>query len=241
MIVYIYDNTFEGLLTCIHEAYYSSIKPEAIYSKKVYAHNLIDTAINVETDTNKSVKVYEAIKSKISKSSLKKVYHVYLSELKESSNLIFSYVRMGVKLGQEIELHKHNDIVLNIDKISKNIYLERHRFTGFVRFKQVDNILYSSIEPDSNIVGLLGNHFKNRLLNEYFIINDSKRNIALVYYKSNYYLTTLDKDLLKYLNESEDSGKYKDLWKDYFKSINIEERENPKLQKRNMPYRYWKT
>ena len=72
MVVYIYDNTFEGLLTCIYEAYYSSIKPEAIYSKKVYKHNLIDEAINIETDTSKSIKVYDAIESKISKSSLKK-------------------------------------------------------------------------------------------------------------------------------------------------------------------------
>ncbi|MGL5152900.1 MAG: DUF4130 domain-containing protein, partial [Clostridium sp.] len=32
---------------------------------------------------------------------------------------------------------------------------------------------------------------------------------------------------------------YTDLWKEYFKSVTIKERTNPKLQKRMMPKRYW--
>lgn len=240
MIVYIYDNTFEGLLTCIYEAYYSNIKPESIYSKLMYEYNLIDTVIEIETNEKKYLKVYEAIENKISKESLKKIYYTCLSELKESANLVFSYVRMGFKIGKDIELHKNNDIVLSIDKIAKSVSLERHRFTGLVRFKQVDNILYSTIEPDNNIVSLLGEHFKNRLSNEYFIINDAKRDIALVYNKAYYYITKLDDKMLSYLNNKDDCGDYKNLWKSYFNATNIKERENLKLQKRNMPYRYWK-
>lgn len=240
MIVYIYDSTFEGLLTCIYEAYYSNIKPESIYSELIYEYNLIDNVIKIETNEKKYLKVYEAIENKISKESLKKIYYTYLSESTESANLIFSYVRMGFKIGKDIELHKNNDIVLSIDKIAKNVSLERHRFTGFVRFKQVDNILYSTIEPDNNIVSLLGEHFKNRLSNEYFIINDIKRDIALIYNKSCYYITKLDDNVIAYLNSNSDCGDYKYLWKNYFNSTNIKERENSKLQKRNMPYRYWK-
>jgi probable DNA metabolism protein len=147
---------------------------------------------------------------------------------------------MGFKIGKDIELHKNNDTVLNIDKLAKRVSLERHRFTGFVRFKEINNILYSSIEPDFNIVGLLGNHFKNRLTNEYFIINDAKRNIALVYNKEDYYLTTLDSNMKDLLENSYDTGEYSDLWRQYFKSTNIKERANSRLQKRSMPTRYWK-
>ena len=44
---------------------------------------------------------------------------------------------MGFKLGKEVELHKNNDIVLNIDKISKKVAYEKHRFTGFVSLKKL--------------------------------------------------------------------------------------------------------
>ena len=240
MNIFIFDATFEGLLTAIYEAYYNEVKPQAIYSSLIYEPNLIDNPINIETDLDKFQKVYNAIERKISKKSLQKIYYCYLSETKESSNLIFSYIRMGFKIGKDIELHKNNDTVLNIDKLAKRVSLERHRFTGFVRFKEINNILYSSIEPDFNIVGLLGNHFKNRLTNEYFIINDAKRNIALVYNKEDYYLTTLDSNMKALLENSYDTGEYSDLWRQYFKSTNIKERANSRLQKRSMPTRYWK-
>lgn len=240
MNVFVFDSSFEGLLTSIYEAYYSDKKPEAIYSSLSYEHNLFDNTIKIETDLDKFQRVYNAIEKKISKESLRKIYYCYLSETKESSNLIFSYIRMGFKIGKDIELHKNNDVVLGIDKLSKRVSLEKHRFTGFVRFKEVNDVLYSSIEPDFNIVGLLGNHFKNRLTNEYFIINDVKRNIALIYNKEDYYLTNLDNDIKSILESTNDTGDYASLWREYFKSTNIKERANSRLQKRSMPIRYWK-
>ena len=36
------------------------------------------------------------------------------------------------------------------------------------------------------------------------------------------------------------NDEFEDLWKNYFVSITIKERANPKLQKRMMPKRYWK-
>ena len=213
MRVFLHDLSFEGLLSAIYDAYYSQNKPERIYCRNFYRENLLDEVVYIETDEVKFEKVFNAIKNKISKDSLNKIYLVFLSEYEESSNLIYDYIRMGFKLGKEVELHKNNDIVLNIDKISKKVAYEKHRFTGFVRFKEVNNVLYSSIEPDFNILPIIANHFKNRLAN----------------------LSKSQKD--KLLN-AKDSGQYEALWKQYFKSTNIKERENLRLQSRMMPKRY---
>ncbi|MGL6106457.1 TIGR03915 family putative DNA repair protein [Romboutsia sp.] len=239
MNVFIYDGSFEGLLSTIYEAYYSSEKPDKIYSKINYEENLLEDVLKIKTDLEKFQKVYNAIENKISKEALRKIYYVYLSEFKESSNLILSYIRMGFKLGYKVDYYKNNDVVLNMDKISKRVSLEKHRFTGFVRFKSINNILYSSIEPDFNILPIIGKHFKNRLSNEYFIIEDVKRNIALVYDKNNYYLTNLSKEQKNVLTNSKEEGAYADLWREYFKATAIVERNNPRLQKRQMPTRYW--
>lgn len=238
MRVFLHDLSFEGLLTAIYHAYYSNNKPDRIYCRNFYRENLLDEVVYIETDIAKFEKVFNAIKNKISKNSLNKIYLVFLSEYEESSNLIYAYVRMGFKLGQEVELHKNNDIVLNIDKISKKVSYEKHRFTGFVRFKEVNNVLYSAIEPDFNILPIIANHFKNRLANEYFIIHDIKRNVAIVYDTNDYYLTSLSELQKDKLLSAKDSGEYEALWKQYFKSTNIKERENPRLQSRMMPKRY---
>lgn len=239
MKVFLYESSFEGLLSAIYDAYYLPIKPDAIYSKLVYENNLIDEVITIKGDSVKFEKVYNAINNKISKKSLNKVYYVFLSETKESSNMIYNYLRMGFKMGKDVELYKHNDIVLNMDKISKKVYYESHRLMGFIRFKKVNNVLYASISPDFNILPLLGSHFKDRLMNEYFIIHDIKRDIALIYDKEDYYLTNLSETQKDILMNTPDEGEYENLWKEYFKSANIEERKNPRLQKRMMPQRYW--
>ena len=199
---------------------------------------MLDEVIHIKTDKIKFEKVYNAVNNKISKESLNKIYLVFLSEYEESSNLIYNYLRMGFKLGKEVELHKNNDIVLNIDKISKKVSYEKHRFTGFVRFKEINGVLYSAIEPDFNILPIIANHFKNRLTNEYFIIHDTKRNLAVVYNKESYQLISLDKSQKEKILSMNNDEDYETLWKQYFKSTNIEERKNPRLQNRMMPKRY---
>ena len=122
MRVFLHDLSFEGLLSAIYDAYYSPNKPERIYCRNFYRENLLDEVVDIKTDEVKFEKVFNAIKNKISKDSLNKIYLVFLSEYEESSNLIYDYIRMGFKLGKEVELHKNNDIVLNIDKISKKVF-----------------------------------------------------------------------------------------------------------------------
>jgi len=39
---------------------------------------------------------------------------------------------------------------------------------------------------------------------------------------------------------AEDEKQYQKLWKEYFKSITIRERLNPKLHRQHMPPRFWK-
>lgn len=39
---------------------------------------------------------------------------------------------------------------------------------------------------------------------------------------------------------AEDEKMFQQLWKQYFKSITIKERINPKLHKQNLPVRFWK-
>lgn len=240
MVSYIYDGSFEGLLTSIYDAYYNKEKPEEIIKQEEYTPSLISKPIYISNDPLKASKVSKGVKVKISPSSLKYIYYVYLSDIEGSGTLIYNYLKLGFKLGKDIDLHLHNNTVLKIHKIVKKVSFEYHRMLGFVRFKSVYNkFLYSPIEPDHNILALITPHFVQRLCNEDFIIHDLKREIAAVYNKAEWSIRTLSRENGINILDSKSELLYENLWKDYFKNITIQDRINPKLQKRLMPKRYW--
>lgn len=239
MICYIYDDTFEGLLTSIYEAYYRKEKPEEIFSNAEFQPTLLTEPVFIESNEEKYIKVYDAIENKISKESLEMIYHVYLSELKGCGTLIYKYIRLGFKLRSSVNLYLHNNIVLNMHKLEKKVIYECHRMLGFVRFNLTENLYYSAIEPEYNILSLIASHFVQRLPNENWIIHDLKRECAIFHNKSQWIIAPFSKENFHNFFKTEDTL-YEALWKEFFHSIAVENRINPKLQKRQMPARYWK-
>ena len=87
MIDYLYDGTFEGLLTCVYHHYYTE-KAAGIYPREDYQPSLLNGFMEVETEEDKADRVYNAIGSKISSYALRLVsvrnaefYHAYREKL----------------------------------------------------------------------------------------------------------------------------------------------------------------
>ncbi|OCA96930.1 TIGR03915 family putative DNA repair protein [Clostridium beijerinckii] len=241
MKIYLYDDTFEGLLTSIYDAFYSNgSPPTSIYGKsQTNTPLLLGDIVEISTDINKFKKVKNAIINKINFLSLKKIYFAFLSNYENKGIIIFNYLKIAFKLGPDVHDFLNIDVIRLIDNITKKVLNECHRFEGFIRFNQIEEkLLYSSIEPDNDILELIGDHFKNRFPREYFIIHDISRQKALIY-NTNFY-EIIDMDMETYEKLKFHNDEYTDLWKTYFKATTIEERKNLKLQCRMMPKRYWK-
>lgn len=240
MKIYMYDDTFEGLLTTIYNAFYDKSSSIDIYGISNYdCPLLLEENIEVITDEKKFRKVKYAIIDKIDILALKKLYMTYLSNHKNKGMIIYKYLKIAFKLGHDVHNFLNIDAIRIVDNISRQVSIESHRFEGFVRFNYIDDkFLYSSIEPDNDILELLGDHFKNRFPREYFIIHDISREKALIYNTAFYEIIEMNKDAYEKLKFHDDE--YMNLWKAYFKSTTIEERKNLKLQCRMMPKRYWK-
>lgn len=239
MLCYIYDGSFDGLLTAIYEAYYRKEVPERILFAEDYQENFLDEKIYIHTDTEKARRVYESIRSKISKRALENIFYTYLSELEDTGIWIYQYLKLGWKMGGGIDDNIADDRVLKIHETRLSIDRERHLMLGLVRFGCLEgNIYYAPIEPKFNIVGLIAPHFVNRLSDQSWIIHDVKRGIGAVYNGEDWIIR--DIDINNELRFDKDEFDYQKLWKEYFKTIAIKNRINPKLQKRNMPMRYWR-
>ncbi|MGE5328499.1 MAG: TIGR03915 family putative DNA repair protein [Deltaproteobacteria bacterium] len=238
-ICYVYDGSFEGLLTAVYEAYYQSQPPDSIVSQTNYQENLLIKKILIQTDCLKADKVYDSIIKKISYEVLQKVYCVFLSELPESATMIYQYLRLGWKLGGKVNFYLSEQKVLDVHTVFKKVTKEKHRMLGLIRFRKIKgNIYYAPIEPDYNIIGLLAPHFSRRFNDQNFIIHDVKRNTAVVYNCSEWIISDFTANQVIALDNDEEN--VQSLWKEFFNSIAIKSKINPRLQKQFMPKRYWK-
>lgn len=240
MICYIFDGTFEGILTCIYESYYTKEDICNISLSNQCNVSLLYEIADIKTDIIKSNKVAQAIKDKLGEDRLLNIYYAYLSEEIGSPYVIFKYIKYAFKAGNTVDM-RADPRVLDLLKIKQRVLLEAHRFLGFVRFQYLNNgILYSSIEPDSNILSIISHHFKNRYIDESFIIHDTKRNIACLKKANNLTYITLSKEIKSTLLKANDNKFYETLWSSYYKSATINERKNLKLMRNHMPKRYFK-
>lgn len=239
MLYYIYDGSFEGLLTAIYEAYYRRQHPDAILSIENLQENLFIEYVQISTDPKKANRVFNSIKSKISSEALRHVSYVFLSELENRGTLIYQYLKLGWKLGRKVDEYLSDNRVLNVHNISRKVSGEAHRMMGLVRFQLLaENIYYSKIEPDYNIISLIAPHFAARMADQDWAIHDIRRNLAALCRNGRYIIIPLSNPNFLILHPEEEQ--YQELWKQYFSKIAIESRIKPRLQRQYMPKRYWK-
>ena len=238
MTDYLYDGTFEGILTCIYHHYYTD-KAAGIYYRENYQASMLGGYMDVKTEEVKAVRVYEAIEKKISPYDLKRIYKAYLSNDPDKETKILKYVVLGFQKGSTVSMLHGNPVVFDIQSIEKKINTEKERMLQFVRFSVMEeDVLYAEIEPDNDVLELLHTHFCNRFSNDPFIIHDIRRSKAMIAFRGKWYISEFHREDASRVSRGE--KQYRSLWKNYFENIAIQERINPRCQKNFMPVRYWK-
>lgn len=238
MLIYVYDGSFEGILTSVFEAFSRKETPDAILPEDGLQQDLFASYSFIQTDPAKSDRVYTSIWKNISEDALKNIYHVFLSEDPDAATLVYRYLKLGWKMGSSVDMFLSDDTVFKIMDINRRVGFEVHRMTGFVRFRQVgEGIYYSSISPDNNIVELLAPHFAERLSDQKWIIHDVRREIAALYNLKEWIVSEFSADEIPDVTDEEKL--YSKLWKRFFATLEIPSRSNPRLQRQLLPRRYW--
>ena len=245
--IFLYDGSFEGLLTAIFESYDRKIVPINIVAEEDHQESLFDTAEVIETDPRKSNRVYAGLRSRTSPGGARRLYRCFLSEQPGIELLIFDFARKCFASEVNIEENYADDTVRTLHEINNKIGREVHRMHAFVRFQRTaDDIFFSVIEPDFNVIPLIGDHFEKRYADQRWIIYDTSRHYGIHYdlHKVEY-ITFAEANHLQFRQLSADILQseeldYQKLWKSYFDAVNIPERRNMKLHLQHVPKRYWK-
>ena len=240
MIDYLYDGSFDGLLTAI---FYGYQEHEEVHIHKAthYAPSFLTITKNIVTESDKAERVYSSIHNKLSTSTLENVYCAYLSEEEGVETLILQYIKLCYQYTDSINLAKNNDIIREIDLAVKHVRFEAHRYNGFVRFKEIRPMLfYAQISPDHHILPLLIEHFEKRFSDQCFMIHDVKRHEVIVYNKEEIFIQKLTPEEAEVLLKTSVDDPFEKLFKAYYTSTTIPERVNIKRRNAYMPKRYFK-
>ena len=248
MNIYIYDSTFEGLLTVVFDAYTYKAFPDRILGGNEVLPLFSIAAFRVVTDAGKAQRVWLGLHKKISKEACGMLSVVFLSELPDVEMLLFRYMQKAFAAATSIEVNFADEDVLQCAKIYRLVGREAERMRMFVRFqKTADDIFFAPIEPKYNVLPLVADFFTDRFGDQKWVVYDVKRRYGLYYdlqKTEEVVFDQLDFDLQTgKLNDAQaaaDERLFQSLWKSYFSSITIKERLNPKLHRQHLPKRFWR-
>lgn len=237
-VIYVYDGTFDGLLSAVFESYASRRLPAAIVENEHVQENFLYAYQTILTDTAKARRVSAAVENKISAQALQTLYYAFLSNVPEKGRLCLDYIRAGFRLGRELDLHLRLDCVSKLQNAALQVKNETHQYLGFVRFAELEGgVFYSGIQPKNHVLPLLSAHFVRRLPQNPWMIHDTNRRLCLVYNGRSCYIAPTD--TIPKLRYSDGEGQYRRLWKLFYDTVEIQARHNERCRMSHMPKRFW--
>ena len=250
MTIFIFDNTFEGLLTSVFEAYSRRTFPDALLPEGEPLPLFHEEVFTVITEEEKAKRVWRGLQKKLSSGALSCLAQCWLAEEAETPMLLFRYIRKAIDAPRSIETNFADPDVLEFSRMWKRVDWERLRMLQFIRFqKAADGTFFAAVEPEKNALPLAIDHFKDRFADQPWLIYDIKRAYGFYYDLKEVRQVTFEEGsreghlVTGMLDESlmdKDEKLFQQLWKTYFKAICIKERLNPRNHKQDMPVRYWK-
>ncbi len=243
-----YDGSWPGLLTSIFYIFDKkwNVSGFTITGQEAQADFFSEKAL-VVTDEVKAARVWKGLKKKVPADNCIQLFRCYLSEIPGIELTVLSCIRFYFSdVDSPHHAYGHPD-VLKVSQTAKMVYREKHRMEAFARFQRTaDDLYYAGIEPDFNVIPLLSKHFEERYADQNWLIYDLKRKYGIYYNQQKVEEITLDfsegLQAASTVKEIFHDGEmlYQELWKDYFKHVNIPARKNIKLHLQHVPRRYWK-
>jgi probable DNA metabolism protein len=245
---YVFDETYAGFLTCVFESFARKEDQVTLAPYNTRIPDIFREEKTIVTDQEKASRVITGLQKKGGRQLAREIYQVFLSEDVRAWNATFTIIRQVFKTDADILKNFGNPDVLYFSQTLKKVSRERHRMKAFIRFSKADNgLYYALIEPDFNVIPLIGDFFRQRFADQLWLIYDQKRQYGIYYNLHTIEevrlaeTTPQDTELPAAIIAPDTNDQlYAHLWQSYFKSTNIEARKNMKLHLRHVPKRYWK-
>jgi len=254
--IILYEPSFEGWLSAVFHVYEHKLQHDSalqLVAQDSYVPSLIAQTASVTTDEDKAERVLTKLNKLLGRSGMRNMLWGFLSEKDHIGTTLFQVAKYAIDYpNRSIMQDLGNLDVLELVQTVKSVGREKHRMEAFVRFEHTtDDIYFARVEPDFNVLPLIGEHFRQRYQDQHWAIYDISRGFGIYYDKGQstssrpaalQTITDLDDAVLRNPASihSENEQRYQEFWQGYFTNVNIKERKNPRLHKQSLPQRYWK-
>ncbi len=243
MVIFLCADSPEGIFCGVYDAWMSRLghKNVKLELEGDYNYELFAEYRQAEITEEKVRKVVRSIRQKISEDAYRFVYRAALSGEPGKADVIYRFLIYGFHLGRPVLDSIQIPEIHELFRLNRAVANEAHLLTEFMRFSQLpERVLFGVIGPKNDVTALLMPHFSDRLRGERFIIYDEKRKKAGIHTEgTNWYLLEGEEAAsLGQLTGRTDAGEYAQLWKVFFQSISIKERENYVCQRSHLPLRF---
>lgn len=236
-VIYCYDGSFEGFLSCVFDSYAYREIPAGFCSGEDGALSLFSSR-TVLTDPDHAARVLRKVTA-LSPEAAVLLRRGFLTCLPERELHLFRLVAKLLREGPGFLRDRSDETLYPVIRAVRHLNGEVHLLKGFVRFSDLGGVLGGEIEPKNRVLPVLGGHFAARFHNERFFLYDRTYREALFHVPGQSVIRPLADFQMAPPDEAE--ARYRLLWKRFYDAIAIKERENPRLRMSNMPKRYWGT
>lgn len=251
MLIYLFDRTFDGILSAVFDAYFRHQQPDMALAEGMPLPLFCDEVWRVTTTEEKARRVWAGLEKRLPREVLRLLAVSWLSEDEKLFTPLLHYI-YKVFQGTTGRGRNFADAdVLFVTQTARRVLHEQLRMKQFIRFQKAkDGTYLAVVSPDGDVLPLVIDHFADRFGDQQWLIYDARRHYGYHYDGDHTARITFeDESAVPFslkdgkLNDdllSDNDKLFQELWRTYFKAICIRERLNPKKQLNDMPRRYWK-
>ncbi len=242
LTVYLHDDSFTGFLTAVERAVHAGPGEAAVAASPAWTPSLFDEAVRVHPEEAAVRRLLDRVRAFGGAGAARRLVTLHLSESPDAGPVALAYVRLLLARGAPVDGYHAHPAVRRMLDLTASVGREIHRFHGLLRFTEIaPELLAAVFEPDHNILLPVARYFCVRLRAQPWIIHDRRRSLAARWDRRR--LETLaGDDIRAWLEQAADrtlADRHPDLWRAFFRSVAVPGRENSRVQRQNMPRRYW--
>ncbi|MBP7276378.1 MAG: TIGR03915 family putative DNA repair protein [Kiritimatiellae bacterium] len=227
-----HDGTPDGWATALRAAALDSADDAAAVPERSVSIGLFDQSVSSVPCAGAAGRLWKEWSAQVSREFVRNLWHA--RSFPELAAEVSAYARLGLRMGGEVDEFVSHPAVHAVHAAVRRVRLELHRLKGLLRFRALGNgWLWGPYDSDADVLWPLAAHFSRRMPDDGWVLHDVGRRRAIAWNRAEL------REISPPAAPGARGDEYAELWKTFFHSISVPGRENPELQRRNMPQRYW--
>lgn len=258
-LAYLFDGTFEGMLTCVYLAAKAKESPCDIISAENVQLRFGQKERTVGTDMDAALMVKRSIMRNYGSEVFAHLQLAAASDAPDAALTVFSFARklLGscracahcdnkafctkacqTASGSSILDDLADPLTGRLEALRRSVINEEEHMRQFVRFQHLDNdIWFARCNPNARVIPFVMPWFAARFNTQRFVIYDEVHRMSGIYDGHHCHMVQGEATPP---SATADDALMQQAWKRYFDSLCVTERYNPELQRQLMPKRFWK-